>query len=120
MKLRIGPELAAGLAIVKQLGFSVDEAVERAARRWERLDKPELSSEQPGSTYRGTVATVEPPEGMDGETVRRLLAWYFRQWPPTPPRPAFQTMLKEGRDYLVETVKDDEEDEEDEEDDDDE
>lgn len=111
MKVRIGPELAAGLAIVKRLGFSVDEAVERAARRWERLGKPELSSEQPGSTYRGTVATVEPPEGMDADGVRRLLAWYFRQWPPTPPRPAFQTTLKEGRDYIVETVKDEEDDE---------
>lgn len=118
MKLRIGPELAAGLAIVKQLGFSVDEALERAARRWERLGKPELSGEKPGSTYKGTVATVEPPAGMDAGTVRRLLTWYFRQWPPTPPRPAFRTALKEGRDYLVEPLKDDEEDEEDEEDDD--
>jgi len=112
MKLRIGPELAAGLAIVKRLGFSVDEAVERAARRWERLGRPDLSEEKPGSTYKGTVATVELPEGMDAETVRRLLAWYFRRWPPTPPRPAFQTTLKEGRDYIVEPLKDEEEDEE--------
>lgn len=52
------------------------------------------------------MATVEPPEGMDAETVRRLLTWYFRNWPPTPPRPAFRTPLKEGRDYIVETVKD--------------
>ncbi|NCC93997.1 MAG: hypothetical protein EOM10_12060 [Opitutae bacterium] len=63
--------------------------------------------------YKGTVATVEPSEGMDAETVRRLLAWYFRQWPPTPPRPAFQTLLKEGRDYIVEPLKDDEDGEDD-------
>ena len=112
MKIRVSPELAAGLAIVKRLGFSVDEAVERAARRWERLGRPDLSGEKPGSTYKGTVATVGPPAGMDAETVRRLLAWYFHRWPPTPPRPAFQTALKEGRDYIVEPLKDDEEEEE--------
>ena len=60
MKLRIGPELQQSLAIVKLLGFSAAEAVSRAARRWERLGKPDLAGVETGTTYGGTVVTVEP------------------------------------------------------------
>ena len=55
MKLRIGPELQRHLAIVKQQGFSAAEAVSRAARRWERLGKPDLSGVETGTTYGGIV-----------------------------------------------------------------
>ena len=61
MKLRIGPELQRHLAIVKRQGFSAAEAVSRAARRWERLGKPDLAGVETGTTYGGTVVTVEPP-----------------------------------------------------------
>ena len=102
MKLRIGPELQRHLAIVKRQGFSAAEAVSRAARRWERLGKPDLSGIETGTTYGGTVVTVEPPADMDAETVRRLLAWYFEHWPARPPRYRFEPgALAEGRDYTI-------------------
>ena len=102
MKLRIGPELQRHLAIVKRQGFSAAEAVSRAARRWERLGKPDLAGVETGTTYGGTVVTVEPPAGMDAETVRRLLGWYFENWPARPPRYRFEPgALAEGRDYII-------------------
>lgn len=102
MKLRIGPELQRHLAIVKRQGFSAAEAVSRAARRWERLGKPDLSGIETGTTYGGTVVTVEPPAGMDADTVRRLLAWYFSNWPARPPRYRFDPgKLVEGKDYTI-------------------
>ena len=102
MKLRIGPELQQSLAIVKLLGFSAAEAVSRAARRWERLGKPDLAGVETDTTYGGTVVTVEPPAGMDAETVRRLLGWYFENWPARPPRYRFDPgALAEGKDYTV-------------------
>lgn len=102
MKLRIGPELQRQLAIVKLLGFSAAEAVSRAARRWERLGKPDLSGIETGTTYGGTVITVEPPDGMDAEAVRQLLAWYFENWPARPPRYRFEPgALAEGKDYTI-------------------
>ena len=102
MKLRIGPELQRHLAIVKRQGFSAAEAVSRAARRWERLGKPDLAGVESGSTYGGTVVTVDPPAGMDAETVRRLLAWYFENWPARPPRYRFEPgALAEGKDYTI-------------------
>lgn len=102
MKLRIGPELQRHLAIVKQNGFSAAEAVTRAARRWERLGKPDLAGVESGSTYGGTVITVEPPDGMDAEAVRQLLAWYFENWPARPPRYRFDPgTLAEGNDYII-------------------
>ena len=102
MKLRIGPELQRHLAIVKRQGFSAAEAVSRAARRWERLGKPDLAGVESGTTYGGTVVTVDPPAGMDAETVRRLLAWYFENWPARSPRYRFEPgALAEGRDYII-------------------
>ena len=102
MKLRIGPELQRHLAIVKRQGFSAAEAVSRAARRWERLGKPDLSGIETGTTYGGTVVTVEPPADMDAETVRRLLGWYFEHWPARPPRYRFEPgALAEGKDYTI-------------------
>ena len=102
MKLRIGPELQRHLAIVKRQGFSAAEAVSRAARRWERLGKPDLAGIETGTTYGGTVVTVEPPAGMDAETVRRLLGWYFENWPARSPRYRFEPgALAEGRDYTI-------------------
>lgn len=102
MKLRIGPELQRHLAIVKRQGFSAAEAVSRAARRWERLGKPDLAGIETGTTYGGTVVTVEPPDGMGAEAVRRLLAWYFENWPARPPRYRFDPgALAEGRDYTI-------------------
>ena len=102
MKLRIGPELQRHLAIVKRQGFSAAEAVSRAARRWERLGKPDLAGIETGTTYGGTVVTVEPPAGMDAETVRRLLGWYFENWPARPPRYRFEPgALAEGRDCTI-------------------
>ena len=70
MKLRIGPELRRQLAIVKLHGFSAADAVNCAARRWERYGKPELGEVETGTTYGGTVATVDPPAGMDAGAVR--------------------------------------------------
>ena len=67
MKLRIGPELRRQLAIVKLHGFSAADAVNCAARRWERYGKPDLSEAEAGTTYGGTVVTVEPPAGMDAD-----------------------------------------------------
>jgi hypothetical protein len=58
MKLRIGPELQRHLAIVKRQGFSAAEAVSRAARRWERLGKPDLAGIETGTTYGGTAVPV--------------------------------------------------------------
>lgn len=102
MKLRIGPELRRQLAIVKLHGFSAADAVNCAARRWERLGKPGLSEAEAGTTYGGTVVTVEPPAGMDADAVRRLLAWYFRNWPARPPRYQFDPgKLTEGKDYTI-------------------
>ena len=102
MKLRIGPELQRHLAIVKRQGFSAAEAVSRAARRWERLGKPDLAGVETGTTYGGTVVTVEPPAGMDAETVRRLLGWYFENWPARPPRYRFEPgALVAGKDYTI-------------------
>ena len=102
MKLRIGPELQRHLAIVKRQGFSAAEAVSRAARRWERLGKPDLAGVESGTTYGGTVVTVDPPAGMDAETVRRLLAWYFENWPARSPRYRFEPgALAEGTDYII-------------------
>lgn len=107
MKIRIGTELQEQLRIVKQNGFGPGEAVSRAARRWERLGRPELAAA--GSTYGGTVITVDAPEGMAGDEVRKLLAWYFANWPIRPPRrTAFKTTLREGVDYIVEKIKPDE------------
>ena len=102
MKLRIGPELRRQLAIVKLHGFSAADAVNCAARRWERYGKPDLSEAEAGTTYGGTVVTVEPPAGMDADTVRRLLAWYFKNWPARPPRYRFDPgKLVPGKDYKV-------------------
>lgn len=100
MKLRIGPELQRQLAIVKLHGFSAADAVERAARRWERLGKPDLSGVETGTTYGGTVVTIEPPAGMDADTIRRLLAWYFAAWPAKPPRKRGNNLIM-GVDYNV-------------------
>ena len=102
MKLRIGPELQRHLSVVKASGISAAEAVRRAARRWERLGRPSLAEFDPGTTYGGTVVTVEPPGGMDAETIRRLLAWYFENWPARLPRYRFDPgKLTEGRDYII-------------------
>lgn len=102
MKLRIGPELRRQLAIVKLCGFSAADAVNCAARRWERYGKPELGEVETGTTYGGTVATVDPPAGMDAGAVRRLLAWYFGNWPARPPRYRFDPgKLVPGKDYKV-------------------
>ena len=92
MKLRIGPELRRQLAIVKLHGFSAADAVNCAARRWERYGKPDLSEAEAGTTY----------AGMDADAVRRLLAWYFRNWPARPPRYQFDPgKLTEGKDYTI-------------------